>query len=62
MKSVKNSSIGVNEGGGRGPPTMFDDGRKKRSVNLWREWEREREREREQTHVKVSNGYEAYNC
>ena len=37
MKSVKNSSIGEKEGGGRGPPTILDDGRKKRSVNLKRE-------------------------
>ena len=46
MKSVKNSSIGEKEGGGRGPPTTLDDGRKKRSVNLHRE-RRKTERERQ---------------
>ena len=46
MKSVKNSSIGEKEGGGRGPPTTLDDGRKKRSINLQRE-RRKTERETE---------------
>lgn len=45
MKSVKNSFIRDKEGGGHGPPTKFNDGRKKRSVNLQRVKKKERERE-----------------
>ena len=47
MKSVKNSFIRDKEGGGHGPPTKFNDGRKKRSVNLQRVKKKERKGGRE---------------